>query len=115
LPHAAIRPWAPAHLRARRDGAGDVSISWIRCARSGGDAWGSGEPPLGAPAEQYQIQILDGDTLKRNVVVSSPGYLYGMADQIMDFGSPPSSLRLRVAQIGENGAAGLNKELTITL
>ncbi len=72
--------------------------------------------PLSAPSEAYVLEILDGaGVLKRRVNVSTPGYLYGAADQTADFGAPPASLRLRVAQIGENGAAGLNKELTITL
>jgi hypothetical protein len=116
LPHAALRPWAPVHLRAKRQASGDVVISWVRCARQGGDAWGPGEPPLGAPVESYVLQILDGaGVLKRSVNVITPGYLYGAADQVTDFGAPPVSLRLRVAQMGENGAPGLNKELTITL
>jgi len=116
LPHAAVRPWAPAHLRAKRGAGGDVEISWVRCARIGGDTWGPGDPPLGSPSEGYVVEILDGGgLLKRSVNVSTPGYLYGAADQTVDFGAPPASLRLRVAQIGENGASGLNKELTITL
>lgn len=116
LPHAATRPWAPAHVRAKRVAGGDVAISWVRCARIGGDAWGPGDPPLGEPSEGYVLEILDSGTLlKRRVNVSTPGYLYGAADQTADFGAPPASLRLRVAQIGENGATGLNTELTITL
>lgn len=109
-----MRPWAPAHLRAKRVGGGDVDISWVRCARAG-DTWGPGDPPLGAPSESYLLEILDGSTLKRSVTVLSPSYRYESADQIADFGSPPMSLRLRVAQLGESGAPGLNKELTITL
>jgi hypothetical protein len=116
LPHAAVRTWAPAHLRAKRLAGGDVAISWVRCARAGGDAWGHGEPPLTVPLEGYVLEILDGaGDLKRRADVTSPGYLYGAADQTADFGAPPASLRLRVAQMGENGAPGLNKELTITL
>ncbi len=115
LPHAAARPWAPAHLRARRVAGGDVEIQWVRCARVGGDSWGAGEPPVGAGGEAYRLEIFDGSTLKRSVDVMSPSFLYVSADQIADFGAPPSSLRLRVAQLGENGTAGLNKELTITL
>ena len=115
LPHAAMRQWAPAHLRARRVAGADVLISWIRCARSGGDAWGAGEPPLGAPSEAYRLDILDSGTLKRSVTVSSPGYVYAAVDQTADFGAPPASLRLRVAQIDAGGALGLNTELTITL
>jgi hypothetical protein len=33
LARAAARPWAPAHLRAGRQPGGDVTISWVRCAR----------------------------------------------------------------------------------
>jgi hypothetical protein len=101
-------------LRARRDPGGDVEISWVRCARSG-DTWGAGEPPLGAAVESYRLEIFDGAALKRAVHTSAPAYSYAAADQVADFGAPPASLRLRVAQIGANGSPGLNKELTITL
>ncbi|MEZ5957929.1 MAG: glycoside hydrolase/phage tail family protein [Hyphomonadaceae bacterium] len=115
LPHAAIRPWAPAHLRAARDGAGHVLISWVRCTRIGGDAWGPGEPPLGAPAEGYVLEIVDGGDPIRTETTSIPSFLYSAAAQTADFGSLPGSLHIRVAQKGESGATGLNSELTITL
>lgn len=115
LPHAAIRPWAPAHLRALRDGAGDVAISWVRCARTGGDSWGPGEPPSGFPAESYVIEILDGGVSVRTETTAIPSFTYSSAAQTADFGSLPGSLHIRVAQVGESGATGLNTELTITL
>jgi GTA TIM-barrel-like domain/Putative phage tail protein len=115
LPHASVRPWAPAHLRAERDASGDVAISWIRCARVGGDAWGPGEPPLGASAEGYVLHILEGGEVVRSVNTAVPSFIYSTADQTADFGSPPASLHIRVAQMGESGASGLNSELTITL
>lgn len=114
LPRAAVRPWAPAHLRAMRLANGDVAISWVRCARSG-DHWGPGDPPLGAAAESYRLDVLDGEAVVRSVSVASPAYLYAVGDQMTDFGAPPASLRVRVAQIGTDGAQGLNKELTIAL
>jgi hypothetical protein len=115
LPHAALRPWAPAHLRVARNAGGDVAMSWIRCARIGGDAWGPGESPLGAPTEGYRLEILDGGDVIRSVNVAVPSFVYSGADQTADFGAPPASLHIRVAQIGESGATGLNTELTITL
>jgi len=115
LPRAATRPWAPAHLRAVRDGVGDVLISWVRCARVGGDAWGPGEPPVGFPAEGYVLEILDGGDPIRTLTTAIPSFLYGAAAQTTDFGSLPGSLHIRVAQKGESGATGLNSELTITL
>lgn len=115
LPHAALRPWAPAHLRAERDASGDVAITWVRCARIGGDAWGAGEPPLGFPGESYVLEILDSGDPIRTETTSVPSFTYSAAAQTADFGGLPGSLHIRVAQIGESGATGLNTELTITL
>lgn len=115
LPHAALRHWAPAHLRADRNGGGDVAISWIRSARLGGDAWGVAEPPLGAQTESYRVLVIDGGEVVRTVTVATPAYLYTAADQTADFGFLPGSLQLAVAQVGDGGATGLNTELTITL
>lgn len=115
LPHAAVRPWAPAHLRAVREGSGDVLISWVRCARVRGDAWGPGEPPIGFPAERYRLEVLSGGTPVRAETIAVPSFLYSAAAQTADFGSLPGSLHIRVAQLGESGATGLNTELTITL
>jgi hypothetical protein len=115
LPHAATRPWAPAQVRATRRASGDVSISWIRCARAGGDWLGPGDVPLGELSETYQLDILSGTTVKRSVTVTSPAHAYSSANQIADFGTPPASLHVRVAQLDSGGAPGLNTELTITL
>jgi hypothetical protein len=115
LPHAFVRPWPPAHLRAERVASGDIAVTWVRCARLAGDAWGPGEPPVGAPAEGYLVQILDGGEVVRAVEVAIPSFAYLEADQIEDLGAPPALLRIRVAQLGESGAPGLNSELTITL
>jgi len=113
LPHAAHRPWAPAHVRARRAADDDILITWIRCARSGGDAWGAAEPPLGASVEAYQIEIWDGPVLRRTESASAPSFLYAAADQTADFGGLAASFQVRIAQIGEDGALGVKKELTI--
>lgn len=115
LPHAAARPWAPAHVRAKRTAGGDVAISWIRCARIGGDAWGPGEPPLSDGAEAYQVDIFSGSAVIRSLVTTTPSYLYTAAQQSTDFGGSVSSLHFRVAQLDSAQAPGLNTELTVTL
>lgn len=115
LPRAATRPWAPAHLRAAREASGDIAVSWVRCARVGGESWGPGEPPLGVPTESYRLEVLDGGAVVRSETISLPTFMYTAAAQTAVFGSLPGSLHLRVAQMGESGATGLNTELTITL
>jgi GTA TIM-barrel-like domain/Putative phage tail protein len=115
LPHAAARPFAPAHLRAVRGEGGDVQISWIRRARIGGDPWGPGEPPLEAAGERYLLEILALDTIVRSAEPDTSAFLYGAADQIADFGALPSTLRVRAAELDRSGVAGLKTDLTMTL
>jgi hypothetical protein len=115
LPHAARRPWAPAHLRAVRDGAGDVPSAGCAAPGSAAMAGGRASRHSASPSESYVLDILDGGVAVRSVTTSIPSFVYSAAAQTADFGSLPGSLHFRVAQIGESGATGLNSELTITL
>ena len=81
----------------------------------GDESWGPGEPPLGALAESYRLEVLDGGDVIRSETISLPTFIYTAAAQTTDFGSLPGLLHIRVAQLGESGATGLNTELTITL
>ncbi len=92
-----------------------MTITWVRCARVGGDTWAAGEPPIGFPQESYVLEILDGSDPIRTETTNFPSFTYSAVAQTADFGSLPGSLHIRVAQLGESGATGLNIELTITL
>jgi hypothetical protein len=92
-----LRPLSPVHVKGVR-ASGDLSISWIRRTRSGGDNWELPEVPLGEDTESYEIDILDGTNVKRTIFASLPTALYSSADQIADFGSTQSSVSLKVYQ-----------------
>jgi hypothetical protein len=92
-----LRPLSPVHVKGMR-ASGDLSISWVRRTRNGGDNWALPEVPLGEESEGYEVDILDGSTVKRTLVASSPGVVYSSADQIADFGSLPASVSVKVYQ-----------------
>jgi hypothetical protein len=98
-----LRPYAPAHVRGSRSG-GDLALSWVRRTRIGGDGWSIAEVPLSEADERYEVDILDGATVKRTIASTLPSALYTAAQQTADFGAPQAAVSVRVHQI--SAAAG---------
>ncbi len=110
----ALRPLSPVHLRARRADDG-VMLSWVRRTRVDGDSWAVQDVPLGEDAEQYAVDILSGASVVRTLQSSSSNALYLNADELADFGSPQSSLSVRVAQMSAAVGRGIPAEATLSI
>jgi hypothetical protein len=97
---AANKPYSPAHLAATYDDySGEWTLSWIRRSRIGGSTLNGQNVPLGETAESYKLQILNGDAaVLRTIEQSANSYVYGVAEQIADFGAPQTSFAYKVAQ-----------------
>lgn len=102
-----LRCLPPVHLRAVRDGTGDVALSWIRQTRSGGDAWEPVEVPLGEAAEQYRVVVRDGGTALRTFETTTPAATYSAAEQVADFGAPPETITFDISQVSPTEGPGL--------
>ena len=105
-----LRPFAPAHLSARRDAAtGDLALGWIRTGRHGADSWESVEIPLTEDREAYRVRLLNGGVLLRETEVSAPGFAYTAAMQTAD--GAGSTLEVRVAQLSTSFGYGPERAL----
>ena len=82
-----LKPYAPAQLEATGSWGSNVTLSWQRRTRVGGELIdGSGEVPLAEDSEQYDLEILFGNAVVRVVSgLTSPSYVYTSADQATDF------------------------------
>jgi hypothetical protein len=109
----ALKPLVPVHLGARRTAEG-VRLSWIRRTRLDGDSWETQEVPLGEAGEAYEVDILDGETVKRTLTAASPWTLYTNADEIADFGAPQSALTFRVCQMSASVGRGFAADATVS-
>jgi hypothetical protein len=105
-------PASPVHVRATRSTLGDITLTWIRRTRVGGDAWGRREVPLGEESEDYEVEILDGTSVVRSLKTGTPAVLYTAAQQTADFGAPQPSLSVRVFQLGGLGR-GVARQATL--
>jgi len=99
---------APVHIDGSRDaGTGDVTFTWIRQTRIGGDAWDPIEVPLGEASEAYQVDIFDGPDVVRTLSATSPAAIYAAADQTADFGAPPSDIAVAISQVSPTEGPGI--------
>lgn len=107
------RPYAPVHLRTRRDTDGATTATWVRRTRRDGDSWDVPEVPLAEESESYVIRVRQGDTLLREETVTSPEWRYAVAEQVSDGAS--GAVEFEVAQISAAYGAGLPRRTTVML
>lgn len=79
-----LRPYSPCHLRLRQAGDGALEVSWIRRTRIDGDSWDLREVPLGEEREAYLVRVRRGETVLREVEVTTPQWRYELAWQNLD-------------------------------
>ncbi len=108
-----LRPYAPVHAKGDWQGNDNIDIVWVRRSRIGGDEWERDEIPLGEETESYEVDVMDGSTVTRTVAVTSPSWTYTSAQQSADFGSPQSTISLRIYQMSE--IYGRGKPCVVTL
>jgi hypothetical protein len=114
LEAVALKPFAPVHVRGRRTFAGDLDLTWTRQARVNA-TWADGtDVPLGEERELYEINILkDGSVVRTISGLTSPAWVYSAADQTADFGTPQSTISLRVYQISGLVGRGIATETVL--
>jgi len=99
-------------VRGERDGGQNLTITWKRRSRKDADLRDYSDIPLSETTEAYEVDVMDGVTVKRTIEVSTPSASYSAADQTTDFGSPQSSVDIRIYQLGKIGR-GYVKEATV--
>ncbi|MGR3435845.1 MAG: baseplate multidomain protein megatron [Shimia sp.] len=116
-----LRPFSVAHVeqpwRMPRM-PGDLTIHWTRRSRAlAADSWGGLEVPLAEELEAYEVEILDGATVKRVLITTTTSAVYAAADQTADWGAPlgpGDTLDIRIYQLSALVGRGAPKTVTLT-
>ena len=103
---AILKPFSPVHGRGVRDNSGNLTLTWVRRSRVGGDWIDNADVPLGEIYEKYDIEILSGGTVIRTLTTDVPELVYSASLQIDDFGSLQASLEVRISQISDSVGRG---------
>jgi hypothetical protein len=117
-----LRPFSVAHVEQpwRKPRApGDLTIRWTRRSRAlAADSWGAVEVPMAEELEAYEVEILDGATVKRLLSTATAGAVYTAAQQTADWGAPlgpGDTLDVRIYQLSALVGRGAPKTVTLTL
>ena len=104
---------------ARPRTPGDLTIRWTRRSRAlAADSWGGLEVPLGEELEAYEVEILDGATVKRVLSTTTTSAVYTAAQQTADWGAPlgpGDTLDIRIFQLSALVGRGAPKTVTLIL
>ena len=113
----AKKPYSPTQLKAKWTLSvnNDIELSWMRRTRFDGDPWELASVPLNEEVEEYELEILNGSTVVREVTgLTSPAYTYTDAMQVADFGSAQTtSIKIRVYQMSTAVGRGIPAEETL--
>ena len=118
---AGLRPFSVVHIeqpwRTPRV-PGDLTIRWTRRSRAlAADSWGGLEVPLAEELEVYEVEILDGATVKRVLSATTTSAIYTAAQQSADWGAllgPGGTLDIRIFQLSALVGRGASKSVTLT-
>ncbi len=105
------QPWRKARV------PGDLVIRWTRRSRAlAADSWNAPEVPLAEKAEAYEVEILDGATVRRTRSTATTSVTYAAAQQTADWGAllgHGDTLDIRIFQLSALVGRGAPKSVTL--
>jgi hypothetical protein len=110
----ALLPFAPVRASARRRLDG-IEVSFIRRGRIEADGWTSLEAPLGEESESYEVEILRDGVALRVLRSNAQFAFYSSADELEDFSSHQSHIRIRIFQMSSIVGRGFAYEALLQI
>ena len=117
-----LRSFSVTHVEQpwrRPRATGDLTLRWTRRSRAlAADSWGGLEVPLAEELEAYEVEIVDGSTVKRVLSTATTSAVYTAALQTADWGAPLApgdTLNIRISQLSALVGRGAPKTVTLIL
>ena len=117
-----LRPYSVAHVEQpwrKARSSGDLTIRWTRRSRAlAADSWGAVDVPLAEETEAYEVEILDGATVKRVLSTATTSAVYTASQQTADWGAPLApgdTLDIRIFQLSALVGRGAPKTVMLIL
>jgi hypothetical protein len=105
--------YTPCDLAGTRNMSNDLTLTWNRRTRSGGELKDFVDADMPEASELYQVDIMSGVTILRSITgITSPTTTYTAVQQLADGLTPGNPVTFQVAEVGRYG---LGYEQTATV
>jgi hypothetical protein len=114
-----FKPYSVCSVVAERDGGNDITLTWLRRTRAGGQWTDFIDSPLSEFDERYRVDMYNpaGDTIMRTSNVTAETATYSAANQTTDGYTPGDPVNIKITQIGKWNSAmdidGFSEILTV--
>lgn len=108
-----LEPFKVADFQGVREANDDWTLTWIRRSRAPFRELSLVTPPVLESREYYEIDIMNGPTVVNTYTVEdTTTFVYTSAQQTADFGSPQSSITVRIYEMSDTLGRGHEVEET---
>jgi hypothetical protein len=105
-----FKPYAPSHSKGSRDVSNNLTLTWIRRARYGGEWRDNVDVPLGETSENYEVEIINGSAVLRTIAVTSQSASYTAVQQTSDGLTPGNPVHIKIYQLSTTVGRGTPAE-----
>jgi len=106
-----LRPYPVSHLLANADVSGDLTVTWKRRTRIGGDIWQAPDVPLGEESEAYSVRIVQALAVIAEYGSGQTKFNYTSAMRAAD--GVVGSYEVEVAQLSAQVGPGPFRSVTV--
>lgn len=107
------KPYAPCDVIGTRDNSNNLTITWKRRTRIGGEWQDYSDVPLGEETKSYEIDIYDGATVVRTITATTESTSYTAAQQTTDGLTPGDPVDLIAYQVSATIDRGYGTTKTV--
>lgn len=108
-----LKPLSVVNVAGSRDGSNNLTITWTRRTRIGGEWQDLIDVPLSEASEAYEVDVIVSSAVVRTISATTPTASYSAANQTSDGITPGNAVTVRVYQLSARVGRGFVREATI--
>jgi hypothetical protein len=100
-------------IAGSRDGSNNLTLTWVRRTRIGGEWQDLIDAPLSEASEEYSIDVIVNSVVVRTISATSQTAAYSAANQTSDGITPGNPVTVRIYQLSARVGRGFEATATV--